>query len=153
MLRDKLRCEEYHKGQFGVLKKADEEVYKLITNEYERVQSTLQLVAAENQCSRAALAALGSVVQNKTAEGFPGRRRHSGCEVVDELERLAIARAKETLRRTIRKCSAAFRHRRKPYRHYSIFGKGRHHIKSAPWDREDISHTAMKNLSQQNSSI
>ena len=95
MLRDKLRCEEYHEGQFGVLKKADEEVYKLITNEYERVQSTLQLVAAENQCSRAVLAALGSVVQNKTAEGFAGRRRHSGCEVVDDLERLAIDRAKK----------------------------------------------------------
>jgi len=91
----KLRCEEYHEGQFGDLKKTDEKVYKLITKEYERLQNTIQLVAAENQCSRAALAAIGSVVQNKTTEGFPGRRLHSGCEVVDELEKLAVIRAKK----------------------------------------------------------
>jgi glycine hydroxymethyltransferase len=95
MLLDKLRCEEYHEGIFESLGKADEAVYKLIAKEYERLQSTLQLVAAENQCSKAVLAALGSVVQNKTAEGFPGMRRHSGCEVVDDLERLAIDRAKQ----------------------------------------------------------
>jgi len=95
MLQDKLGCKEYHEGIFERLGKADEEVYKLITKEYERLQSTLQLVAAENRCSRAVLAALGSVVQNKTAEGFAGGRLHSGCEVVDELERLAVARAKK----------------------------------------------------------
>jgi len=95
MLLHKLGCEEYHAGQFDALKEADEAVYKLITREYERLQETLQLVAAENRCSRAVLAALGSVVQNKTAEGFPGMRLHSGCAVVDEVERLAIARAKE----------------------------------------------------------
>jgi glycine hydroxymethyltransferase len=94
MLLDKLRCEEYHEGQPVVLKEADEEVYKLIRKEYERLQSSLQLVAAENRCSRAVLATLGSIIQNKTAEGFAGGRRHSGCEVVDEVERLAIARAK-----------------------------------------------------------
>jgi glycine hydroxymethyltransferase len=95
MLSERLFCPEYHEGVFGALKDADEEVYKLITKEYERLQSTLQLVAAENQCSRAVLAALGSVVQNKTAEGFPDARFHGGCEVVDDIERLAVARAKE----------------------------------------------------------
>ena len=95
MLSDKLCCEEYHTGQFGALKEADDEVYKLIGREYERLQDTLQLVAAENRCSRAVLAALGSVAQNKTADGFPGSRLHSGCEVVDELEPLAVERAKE----------------------------------------------------------
>ena len=95
MLQDKLGCEEYHEGMFETLRKADEAVYKLIAKEYERLQSTLQLVAAENQCSQAVLAALGSVVQNKTAEGFAGGRLHSGCEVVDELERLAVDRAKK----------------------------------------------------------
>ncbi|MHC4532715.1 MAG: serine hydroxymethyltransferase, partial [Planctomycetota bacterium] len=70
-------------------------IYELITKEYERLQGTLQLVAAENQCSRAVLAALGSVIQNKTTEGFPGARYHGGCEIVDEVERLAVARAKE----------------------------------------------------------
>jgi len=87
--------EEYHKGQIGALKETDAQVYGLITKEYERLQNNIELLAAENQCSRAVLAALGSVVQNKTAEGFPGARFHGGCEVIDDVERLAIARAKE----------------------------------------------------------
>ena len=86
---------EYHKGTFGALEQADSEVYELITKEYDRWQNTLQLIAAENQCSMAVLAALGSVMQNKTAEGYPGARLHGGCEVVDEAERLAVTRAKE----------------------------------------------------------
>lgn len=78
------------------LKRADKKVYELVTKECQRQQKTLQLLAAENQCSKAVLAALGSAVQNKTAEGFPGARLHGGCEVVDDIERLAVARAKET---------------------------------------------------------
>lgn len=88
-------CAEYHEDLFGALRETDSEVYELITKEYERLQSSLQLIAAENRCSRAVLAALGSVVQNKTAEGFPRSRLHSGCEVVDDVERLAVARARE----------------------------------------------------------
>ena len=95
MSLDKASFEEYHEGKFSVLKETDKEVYELITKEYERLENTLQLIAAENQCSRAVLAALGSVVQNKTAEGFPGARLHGGCEVVDDVERLAASRAKE----------------------------------------------------------
>lgn len=87
--------EEYYKRIFSALEQADKEVYGLITKEYERWQNTLQLIAAENQCSMGVLAALGSVMQNKTAEGYPGARLHGGCEVVDEAERLAVARAKE----------------------------------------------------------
>ena len=87
--------EEYHKGIFSTLEEADKEVCRLIAKEYQRRQNTLQLIAAENQCSMAVLAALGSVVQNKTAEGYPGARLHGGCEVVDEIERLAVARAIE----------------------------------------------------------
>jgi len=93
--KNRLGCEEYHEGVLGALKEADKEVYELITKEYERQQNTLQLIAAENQCSRMVLAALGSVLQNKTTEGFPGARYHGGCEVVDSVERLAVARAKE----------------------------------------------------------
>ncbi len=85
----------YHEGIFGALAESDAEVYELITKEYERLSNNLQLIAAENLCSRAVLAALGSVIQNKTAEGFPGARLHGGCEVVDDVERLAIARVKE----------------------------------------------------------
>jgi len=95
MLPEKLSSRSYHEDIFSALKEQDSRVYELITKEYERLQSTLQLNAAENQCSRAVLAALGSVVQNKTSEGFPGARHHGGCEVVDDVERLAVARAKE----------------------------------------------------------
>jgi len=95
MLPKKLSSRPYHGGIFSALKEQDSRVYELITKEYERLQNTLQLVAAANQCSRAVLAALGSVVQNKTSEGFPGARCHGGCEIVDEVERLAEARAKE----------------------------------------------------------
>src|SRR4030042_7147538 len=87
--------EEYHEGQFGALREGDAPVYELITREYGRLQNNIELLAAENQCSRAILAAIGSVVQNKTAEGFPGARFHGGCEVINDVEKLAIARAKE----------------------------------------------------------
>ena len=85
----------YHQGILAALEQADEEIYRLIDAEYERQQHTLQLIAAENQCSRAVLAALGSIVQNKTTEGFVGGRFHGGCEVVDSLETLAVARARQ----------------------------------------------------------
>ena len=93
---EKMSSQEYHEGIFRALKEQDGQIYKLIAREYERLQNNLQLIAAENQCSRAVLAALGSIVQNKTTEGFPGARYHGGCEVVDDVERLAVARAKET---------------------------------------------------------
>ncbi len=95
MSLEKLTSEDYHKGQLDALAESDAEVYELITKEYERLGNNLQLIAAENICSRAVLAALGSVVQNKTAEGYPGARLHGGCEVVDDVERLAVTRAKE----------------------------------------------------------
>jgi glycine hydroxymethyltransferase len=90
--------EEYHNGQFSALRETDDQVYKLVKKEYGRLQSSIELLAAENQCSRAVLAAVGSVIQNKTAEGFPGARFHGGCEVIDDVERLAVARAKEAFR-------------------------------------------------------
>lgn len=91
----KLSSEAYHDNLQAALIKFDPEVYKLITKEYERLQGTIQLLAAENQCSRAALAALGSILQNKTSEGFPDARLHGGSGVMDEVEKLAIERAKE----------------------------------------------------------
>ena len=93
---EKISSQEYHEGILIALKEQDKKVYDLITREYERLQNSLQLIAAENQCSMAVLAALGSVVQNKTTEGFPGARFHGGCEFVDDIERLAADRAKET---------------------------------------------------------
>jgi len=93
-----LSNEQYHRGLLSTLEGVDANVYGLLTREYDRQQNTLQLIAAENQCSRAVLAALGSVVQNKTTEGFVGGRFHGGCEVVDCLETLAISRAREAFR-------------------------------------------------------
>ena len=91
----RLSFEEYHSELLEALKDTDEQVYELIEREYQRQRNTLQLVAAENRCSRAVLAALGSIVQNKTAEGYPGLRLHSGSEVIDDIERTVVERAKE----------------------------------------------------------
>ena len=88
--------QEYHESIFDALRRQDGQIYNLMSKEYDRLQHTLQLIAAENQCSKAVLAALGSIVQNKTTEGFPGARYHGGCEFVDDIERLAADRAKET---------------------------------------------------------
>jgi len=93
-MSDKLSSEAYHNNLQAELIKSDREIHKLIAGEYQRLQNTIQLLAAENQCSRAVLAALGSVVQNKTSEGFPEARLHGGSAVMDDIERLAIERAK-----------------------------------------------------------
>jgi len=88
-------CDGYHSGAFDTLKIEDKQLFDLIADEYKRQKNTIQLTAAENQCSQAVLAALGSVIQNKTAEGLPGDRCHGGCEVIDKIEVLAVERAKE----------------------------------------------------------
>ncbi len=72
----------------------DPAVAALITNERSRQELTLNLIAAENTAPAAVLEALGSGFNNKTAEGYPGRRYHTGCRVTDELEQLAVERAK-----------------------------------------------------------
>lgn len=95
-LFEKVSSCQYHEGVFSALKEQDGQIYEFIKKEYERLQNTLQLIAAENQCSQAVLAALGSIIQNKTTEGFPGARYHGGCEIADKLETLAASRAKET---------------------------------------------------------
>ena len=95
-LLEMLSSQQYHKDILNALKEQDPQIYKLLIQEYERVNTTLQLIAAENQCSRAVLAALGSIIQNKTTEGFPGARFHGGCEIVDDIEKIAAARARET---------------------------------------------------------
>ncbi|MFF4589691.1 serine hydroxymethyltransferase [Streptomyces sp. NPDC001388] len=77
-----------------VLRRQDPEMAEIVFGEGERQASTLQLIAAENFCSPAVLAALGSPLVNKYAEGYPGHRHHGGCEIVDVAERLAVDRAK-----------------------------------------------------------
>jgi glycine hydroxymethyltransferase len=76
------------------LAEADPEIARAIGNERERQNGGLELIASENFVSRAVLEAAGSVLTNKYAEGYPGKRYYGGCEFVDVAERAAIARAK-----------------------------------------------------------
>lgn len=78
-----------------ILKNADEKIAELIDKEVERQNSHIELIASENWISDAALEALGSPLTNKYAEGYPGHRYYGGCEVIDEIEEIAIDRAKE----------------------------------------------------------
>ncbi len=73
----------------------DPEIAKALREEAQRQHRNLELIASENFVSEAVLEALGSVLTNKYAEGYPGRRYYGGCEVVDVVEELAVARAKE----------------------------------------------------------
>ncbi len=77
------------------LEESDPAVWALIQRETARQEEGLELIASENFVSRAVLEAMGSVLTNKYAEGYPGKRYYGGCEVVDEVERLAISRALE----------------------------------------------------------
>lgn len=79
----------------SVLEQADPEVYAAIAGERRRQQYGLEMIASENYTSAAVLEAQGSVLTNKYAEGYPGRRYYGGCEYVDQVERLAIERAKQ----------------------------------------------------------
>jgi glycine hydroxymethyltransferase len=73
----------------------DPDVAKILSAELKRQQDQIELIASENIVSRAVLEAQGSVLTNKYAEGYPGKRYYGGCEVVDEVERLAQDRAKQ----------------------------------------------------------
>ncbi|MEU0113468.1 serine hydroxymethyltransferase [Streptomyces bobili] len=84
-----------HAIEADVLRRQDPALAEILLGERERQASTLQLIAAENFTSPAVLAALGSPLANKYAEGYPGARHHGGCEIVDMAERLAVERAKE----------------------------------------------------------
>ena len=76
------------------LEQVDPEVFEAIRNESERLESNLELIASENVVSEAVLEAQGSLMTNKYAEGYPGRRYYGGCEYVDVVERLAVERAR-----------------------------------------------------------
>jgi glycine hydroxymethyltransferase len=78
-----------------VLRQADPQVWQAIADERRRQQQGLEMIASENYASPAVLAAQGSVLTNKYAEGYPGRRYYGGCEFVDVAERLAIDRLLE----------------------------------------------------------
>jgi len=80
---------------FAALQHNDPEIADVVLGELDRLRGGLQLIASENFTSPAVLAALGSVLSNKYAEGYPGRRYYGGCQEVDKAEEIGIARAKE----------------------------------------------------------
>src|SRR5215470_15522686 len=77
------------------IEQSDPEVWKAIDGERRRQQQGLELIASENYASPAVLAAQGSVLTNKYAEGYPGRRYYGGCEFVDIAEQLALDRLRQ----------------------------------------------------------
>ncbi len=77
------------------IEKVDQEIAQLIQEEVERQNSHIELIASENWVSKAVMASMGSPLTNKYAEGYPGKRFYGGCACVDEVEKLAIERAKE----------------------------------------------------------
>ena len=88
-------AEREYAADWEALKATDPEVAAAIAGELERERTELRLIASENYASPAVLAAIGSTMNNKYAEGYPGRRYYGGCEFVDVTEQLAIDRAKE----------------------------------------------------------
>jgi glycine hydroxymethyltransferase len=80
---------------FDALRAEDPEIADVVIGELDRLRGGLQLIASENFTSPAVLAALGSTLSNKYAEGYPGRRYYGGCTEVDRAEEIGIARAKE----------------------------------------------------------
>jgi len=81
-----------------IIKKKDPEIARVIAEEIDRQENTLELIASENITSRAVMAAQGSVLTNKYAEGYPEKRYYGGCEYVDKAEKLALDRAKKLFR-------------------------------------------------------
>src|SRR5258706_8245369 len=79
----------------GRLAQSDPEIARLIDLEVQRQRDGLELIASENFVSEAVLEAMGTPLTNKYAEGLPGKRYYGGCEFVDQVEQLAIDRAKE----------------------------------------------------------
>ena len=82
-------------GTIEFLKQFDPQLSEMISRELVRQQDGLELIASENMASPAVIAAMGTILTNKYAEGLPGKRYYGGCEVVDEIEQLAIDRAKQ----------------------------------------------------------
>jgi glycine hydroxymethyltransferase len=86
--------EPFYGPDFGRLARQDPDIAQVLLDELTRLRGGLQLIASENFTSPAVLAALGSTLTNKYAEGYPGRRYYGGCEVADRAEEIAIDRAR-----------------------------------------------------------
>ena len=90
---------DQYKGFFeDSLSKTDPDLFKAISDELRRQQQHIELIASENIVSQAVLEAQGSVLTNKYAEGYPGKRYYNGCEHVDVAENLAIERLNRNIK-------------------------------------------------------
>src|SRR3989338_10827826 len=78
-----------------ILQKYDPEIASVLEQELQRQEEQIELIASENYVSPAVLAAQGSILTNKYAEGYPGKRYYGGCEFVDKAEQLALDRVKK----------------------------------------------------------
>src|ERR1700722_7777792 len=92
--RKSLQCTRLN-GDPMTLKETDPKIFDLIQQEKHRQETTLELIASENHVSSAVMEAAGSVLTNKYAEGYPGARYYQGCGYYDQVEQLAIDRAKQ----------------------------------------------------------
>jgi len=81
-------------GALRNLKASDPEIFKAIKNELKRQRTTLEMIPSENFASANVIATLGTVLNNKYSEGYPGRRYYAGNEFIDVIETIAIDRAK-----------------------------------------------------------
>ena len=86
----------YHKNmEYGMrVNPSDNELFQIIAREKQRQEETINLIASENYVSDAVMTATGSILTNKYAEGYPGKRYYPGCAFIDEVENLAIERCK-----------------------------------------------------------
>ena len=97
---------------FKTIRKTDSEIADVYAEELNRQRRNIELIASENFVSPAVMAAMGSHLTNKYAEGYPGKRYYGGCVYVDKAETLAIERAKQLFRRRARQRAAALRRKR-----------------------------------------
>ena len=81
--------------EYSLLKANDPEIYSAVMDETARQRNKIELIASENVVSEAVMCAMGSVLTNKDAEGYPAKRYYGGCECVDVVENIAIERAKQ----------------------------------------------------------
>ena len=94
---------------FSEVQNYDPDLAKAMADETQRQRDNIELIASENLVSKAVMAAMGSTLTNKYAEGYPGKRYYGGCEHVDVVEDLAMRQSNEALWMYLCKCSATFR--------------------------------------------
>ena len=116
----------------GLVKEADPELAAAMNRELTRQRENIELIASENIVSPAVMAAMGSVLTNKYAEGLPGKRYYGGCAYVDEVENIAIAACMQAVWREARQRSAALRRTGKPRRLLCPAGSGRYRYGHGP---------------------